>query len=125
MSSDITMTYNGSRAVEYNETNQNRTDNFLRDISLVEGNAATRSRKFDSSEDSMNSIESIRMNVNQITFAVLISVLLAVDMLLVYALARCLGYYEKRGREFMRPYLRHIYGRRAKRMTPTTVGSLD
>lgn len=53
-----------------------------------------------SSNDTFN----VRMNVNQITFAILISVLLVADMFLIWSLGYLVVYYERRGRMVLRHY---------------------
>ena len=46
----------------------------------------------------------IRMNVNQITFAVLISVLLVANVFLVWSFGYIVIYYEKQGKHVLRHY---------------------
>lgn len=58
---------------------------------------------------SVNNLTSIndtnlRMNVNQITFAILISVLIVADVFLVWCLGYILVYYEQRGRMALRHF---------------------
>lgn len=56
------------------------------------------------SDPNISELDAIRMNVNQITFAVLISVLLVADMLLAWCFSYLVIRYEKRGRLALRHY---------------------
>lgn len=68
---------------------------------LTLSNAVNKSR---TSNVNPNESDAIRMNVNQITFAVLISVLLVADMLLAWCFSYLVIRYEKRGRSAVRHY---------------------